>query len=122
MDSSEKVKNTVKIAIPIGDGRLSMHFGHCESFALIEADPEGKTIVNRTDLSAPPHEPGLLPRWLSDKGAQLIIAGGMGQRAKGLFEDNGIKVIVGAPSETPEVLVARFLEGTLETGTNTCDH
>jgi len=122
MDKNEKVKNTVKIAIPVGNGRLSMHFGHCESFALIDADTEGKIITGRSDLEAPPHEPGLLPRWLAEKGAQVIIAGGMGQRAQGLFEENGINVIVGAPSETPEWLVTRYLEGTLQTGANVCDH
>ncbi|NLF18973.1 MAG: ATPase, partial [Lentisphaerae bacterium] len=29
----------MRLAIPIADGRLSLHFGHCESFALIDVDP-----------------------------------------------------------------------------------
>jgi len=28
----------VKIAIPLANGRLAMHFGHCEQFALFEVD------------------------------------------------------------------------------------
>ncbi len=46
----------------------------------------------------------------------------MGQRAQALFKENDIKVIVGAPAETPEKLVAAYLEGTLASGTNVCDH
>ena len=52
----------------------------------------------------------------------MIIAGGMGQRAQSLFAENGIKVVVGAPAETPEQLVAEYLAGTLKAGENVCDH
>jgi len=112
----------MKIAIPLADGKLAMHFGHCERFALIEIDAEKKEILKREDVEAPPHEPGLLPRWLAERGATVIIAGGMGGRAQGLFAQQDIEVVVGAPSETPERLVADFLAGTLNVGGNLCDH
>lgn len=120
----EKTKEdgNMKIAIPLADGRLCMHFGHCERFALVDADPARKTIVKREDVDAPPHEPGLLPRWLAERGATMIIAGGMGQRAQELFARQNIQVLVGAPAETPEKLVADFLAGTLQSGVNVCDH
>jgi predicted Fe-Mo cluster-binding NifX family protein len=35
----------MKIAIPLTAGRLSAHFGHCEQFALIEADPAARQII-----------------------------------------------------------------------------
>jgi len=117
-----KEKTNMKIAIPLADGKLAMHFGHCASFALIEADADEKKIVKREDLQAPPHEPGLLPKWLAERGANLIIAGGMGQRAQDLFCQHGIEVIIGAPAETPEALVASYLAGTLQSGKNVCDH
>lgn len=112
----------MKIAIPTANGKLCAHFGHCEKFTLIEADPDSKTIQGTTELDPPPHEPGVLPRWLAEQGANTIIAGGMGQRAQTLFTDNGIAVVVGAPSEPPEKLVQNYLSGTLDTGTNACDH
>jgi predicted Fe-Mo cluster-binding NifX family protein len=112
----------MKIAIPLADGRLSLHFGHCAGFALVEVEEKEKKIVKRDDLEAPPHEPGLLPRWLAERGANLIIAGGMGQRAQALFCQHGIEVIVGAPAEAPEILVAAWLAGTLQSGENVCDH
>lgn len=112
----------MRIAIPIANGTLAMHFGHCEEFALIDVDEESKTILNQENVPAPGHQPGMLPGWLAEQHAKVIIAGGMGSRAQNLFTANGIKVIIGAPSETPERLVASFLDGSLQAGENICDH
>ena len=112
--------NVFRIAVPTADGRLCNHFGHCEKFVLI--DVRDSQIQNRTEVTPPPHEPGLLPRWLADHGVGMVIAGGMGQRAIGLFEERGIRVLTGAPPDDPQNLVRRYLEGTLECGANVCDH
>ena len=99
-----------------------MHFGHCAQFALVEADPQERKILGVETLTPPAHEPGVLPRWLHEQGANIIIAGGMGQRAQQLFAQNDIEVVVGAPSDTPENLVQTYLSGTMESGENVCDH
>ena len=112
----------MRFAIPLAEGKLTTHFGHCASFALIDVDTQAKTILKREDTDAPPHQPGLLPPWLAARGVNRIIAGGMGQRAHDLFDAEGIQVTVGAPIETPEKLVADFLAGTLIVGGNACDH
>lgn len=112
----------MKIAIPMADKRLCMHFGHCEKFALVDVDATTGKPTNITFITPPPHEPGVLPRWLHEQGATVIIAGGMGQRAQQLFVQNGVKVIVGAPVDVPERLVAAYLSGALESGQNACDH
>jgi len=112
----------MRIAIPLAEGKLAMHFGHCQHFAMVDVDPSAIKILKREDIAAPPHEPGLLPPWLAERGANIIIAGGMGQRAHTLFAERGIKVIIGALAETPEKLVADYLAGTLTLGENICDH
>jgi predicted Fe-Mo cluster-binding NifX family protein len=112
----------MRFAIPLADGKLAVHFGHCASFALLDVAPDGKSIMMREDVDAPPHQPGLLPPWLAERGVKRIIAGGMGQRAQALFAEHGIEVIVGAPVEAPERLVERCLAGTLSVGDNACDH
>jgi ATP-binding protein involved in chromosome partitioning len=112
----------MKIAIPTAGGHLCMHFGHCEQFALIDVDEDDGKIVKSTMVTPPPHEPGLLPRWLHEHGATVIIAGGMGQRAQQLFAQDSIKVVVGAPADSPENLAQAYLSGTLVSGKNTCDH
>ena len=83
---------------------------------------EGNEISKKEMLVPPPHEPGVLPNWLHQLGADVIIAGGMGQRAVGLFEERGIKVVTGAPALTPEEIVNSYLNNTLMTGSNLCDH
>jgi predicted Fe-Mo cluster-binding NifX family protein len=110
----------MKFAIPLANGKLTAHFGHCREFALIEV-AENK-ITDKQILTPPPHEPGVLPDWLHELGADVIIAGGMGQRAVSLFNEKGIKVIIGAPELEPEALVASYLDNTLMTGDNICDH
>ena len=112
----------MKIAIPTANGILCPHFGHCEKFALIDVDENQKTILQQTSVTPPPHEPGLLPRWLHEQGATVVIAGGMGQRAQSLFTQNNITVVVGAPSDTPETIVDQYLSGNLISGANMCDH
>jgi len=119
---SHKETFKMKIAIPTAGGKLCMHFGHCEQFALIEADENSGEILNTAYLTPPAHEPGVLPRWLHEQGANVIVAAGMGQRAQSLFAQNGIKVLVGAPGGTPEDIVAEYLRGTLQVGENACDH
>ena len=112
----------MRIAIPLASGKLALHFGHCEAFALLDVDPGAGTLLGREDVAAPPHQPGLLPLWLAERGAEVILAGGMGQRARELFAEQGIQVLVGASSETPERLVADYLAGALAAGENPCDH
>ncbi len=112
----------MKFAIPLANGRLSLHFGHCEKFALIDIDPEKKTILDNKIIDSPPHQPGLLPAWLHEQGADVIITGGMGMRAQQIFAGQNIKVVVGAPSDEPETIVKNYLGGTLEVGSNICDH
>jgi len=111
-----------RIAIPITDGALSSHFGHCEHFVLFDVDPDGKSIGRKQELKPPPHEPGTFPKWLHEQGATVIIAGGMGSRAQSLFNQNDIRVVVGANGGEPETLVRNYLDGCLETGANVCDH
>ena len=110
------------IAVPVAQGQLCAHFGHCEQFALFRVDRAQKRILDRENKTPPPHEPGVLPRWLGEQGADLIIAGGMGARAQGLFTSSGVQVVVGARAAPPDEVVQAYLEGALETGANICDH
>jgi Mrp family chromosome partitioning ATPase/predicted Fe-Mo cluster-binding NifX family protein len=118
------VKETINmlIALPTTDDLLCMHFGHCEKFSIFEVNAEEKKIIAKTVLIPPPHEPGLLPKWLHGEGVDLIIAGGMGQRAQDLFAQSGVKVVVGAQPRDPDSVVMEYLNGTLTTGDNVCDH
>lgn len=108
------------IAIPLVEGRLSMHFGHCEEFVLYNVD--NGQVKKKQSLAPPAHAPGVIPNWLHEQGANVIVAGGMGQRAQSLFAEQGIEIVVGAPSDDPDEIIKAYLDGNLETGENICDH
>jgi predicted Fe-Mo cluster-binding NifX family protein len=110
----------VKIAIPVINGELNSHFGHTQEFYVYEI--EDNKIIEGKVFNPPRHEPGVYPRWLADMGVTDVIAGGMGHKAISIFNHNKINVFVGVPLKTPDELVNDFLEGTLETGDNVCDH
>jgi len=120
--TNTKGSNKMKVSIPLLQGKLSLHFGHCDQFAIFDVDKNEKKILSRQDLTPPGHEPGALPKWLHENNVSVIIAGGMGQRAQQLLAGNGIEVVVGASSAVPEELINAYLQGKLQTGDNICDH
>ena len=112
----------MKYAVPVSSGMVSTHFGHCEQFALIDADEERKEILRKELVPSPGHQPGLLPEWLAEQGVSVVIAVGMGSRAQSLFQQSRIKVVIGALESDPEKAVLSYLDGNLDTGDNICDH
>ena len=71
------------IAIPMENGVLCSHFGHCQNFAIV-------TVINNEiteieEITPPVHEPGVYPRFVATFGVTDVIAGGMGQKAINLF-------------------------------------
>ena len=110
----------MRIAIPMAEGALCMHFGHCSTFALV--DVENDEVKSVTEVVPPPHQPGLLPPWLAGQGVTMVIAGGMGSRAQSLFTASGISVVTGASGTGASEIVKAYLAGSLQTGANACDH
>ncbi len=108
------------VVVPVSGGKLASHFGHCEQFAFIET--RNDKIVGTDMRTPPPHEPGVLPQWLYEQGADVVIVGGMGERAQELLREKGIEVIIGAPMDPPESLANQYLSKTLVAGANICDH
>jgi predicted Fe-Mo cluster-binding NifX family protein len=113
---------TMKIAIPLSGGLLSEHFGHCEQFAIVEADLDAKKILTTNLVTPPPHEPGLLPKWLREQGVVTVIAGGIGQRALNIFAQNGIIVRAGFAAAPVDQIVNAFLQGELTGTPQGCAH
>ena len=112
----------MRIAIPVSEGKLDPHFGHCRQFALVDVDRDEKKILANETVDAPAHEPGVLPAWLAEQGTNLVLAGGMGNMAIQIFAKHGVEVIVGVPSLDPESLANSYLAGEIGAGANACDH
>ena len=113
---------SMTIMMPLENGRLSKHFGHCEAFAYVKVDEATRTVLSNTEVFPPLHHPGLLPHWVMEEGADIVIAGGMGRHAQHIFASLGIEVIVGAPEYLPETIASMYLDRSLTLGPNACEH
>ena len=109
----------MKIAVSTENGYVSAHFGRCPAYTLV--DIEDGRVVGRAEIPNPGHQPGFLPQYLSERGAGVIIAGGMGPRAQGLFAEKNIQTIIGIQGPIDEV-IDKFLWQELESGQDLCDH
>jgi predicted Fe-Mo cluster-binding NifX family protein len=93
---------------------VNPHFGRCPHYLLI--DIEGREIKAIEDIDNPFHQqhaPGQIPNFISEQGAEVMIAGGMGFRAIHYFEQLGIEAIAGAEGTVLKSL-ALYLMGDLQ--------
>lgn len=108
----------MKIAIAKDGVNVSGHFGHCEGFEVFHF--EAGKITRKEFLENPGHRPGYLPKFLSENGANVIIAGGMGASAQELFKANDIEVVVGVNGNI-ENAINQFIIGKLTSSNSVCD-
>lgn len=110
-----------KIAIPAdNDGILDTHFGHCKFFDIYES--VDNQILTHSRLVPPPHEPGVLPKWIAANGVSDVITGGIGERAVKVLEHFKINVHKGAPQKETVLLANSLLNQTLVLSENNCNH
>ena len=113
------------IAVTVADenglsGQVHQHFGHTPYFLLVDII-DGKTDSTRVIANpyAVQHQPGEVPAFVKAEGAEVIISGGMGERAMQIFTSQGISVATGAKG-TAKDAVAAYLAGDLH-GWDACD-
>ena len=110
----------LRIGFPTNDEvTVEEHFGHCEKFMVFSI--ENRKVVNKECLIAPEHAPGVFPRFIGSNNINVVITGGMGQRAIDLIKANGGEVILGASGNIEDVLKV-YLEGELYSKGSACAH
>lgn len=109
----------MKIAIATENGDVAAHFGRCPGYTI--AETENQQIIRVEEISNPGHQPGFLPKFLAQKGVNIIIAGGMGPMAQNLFAENSIQTITGVQGNVKNILEL-FLSGQLQSGQDMCNH
>lgn len=107
----------MKIAISTDSGNVSGHFGRAPEFTFITI--ESNKVVEKEVLQNPGHAVGTIPKFINEQGAKCMIAGGMGPRAVGFFNQYGIEVIMGVNGKIDDV-IEKILNGTLEGGESIC--
>jgi len=112
----------IAISVETKDGLDSVvahHFGRCPFFALI--DVEGKDVTAVEVIDNPfysGHQPGQVPGFIKEKGADVMLSGGMGGRAIQYFHQFDIQTATGADGTVHQAL-AGYLGGEL-TGAAPC--
>jgi len=109
----------MKIAISTDRGFVSAHFGRCPDYTIVDIQDE--KVLARQEIPNPGHQPGFLPQYLSARGISVIIAGGMGPRAQGLFAEKNIQTIIGVQGRIDDV-IEKYLRHELKAGQDLCDH
>lgn len=107
----------MKVAVSTDNNKVSAHFGRCPQFTIAEI--ENNEIISKEVIDNPGHRPGYLPDYLSKEGVDCIIAGGMGRRARRLFDEKDIKPILGIKGNVDTVL-EELIQGTLKGGESFC--
>jgi len=94
------------------DSTISEHFGHCGAFTLVEISDSG--IGEVTILPNGGHDEGgcMAPvQLLKEKGVEVLLAGGMGQRPLAGFRQVGIAVHSKQTAQTVRDAVELFVGG-----------
>jgi len=96
------------------DSVVSPHFGRCPYYVLVDLD--GREVSRVSAVENPyygHHQPGQVPGFIQSQGGDVMLAGGMGQRAIGFFQQYGIQAVTGA-SGTVRHALEQYLGGVLE--------
>lgn len=107
----------MKIAISTDGEYVSAHFGRCPLFTIV--DIKDGTIASKEVIDNPGHHPGFLPQFFNERGIECIVAGGMGNKAAGLFDQYQIKQIVGITGKVEDI-ISHIAKGTLKGGESLC--
>ena len=93
------------------ESQVSHHFGRCPFFVVVEIDVKEVTAVEviQNPFYAG-HQPGMVPQFIHEQGANVMISGGMGRKAIGFFQEFGIQPTTGASGTVRETL-DRYLDG-----------
>ena len=105
----------MKIAVASEGNLVTEHFGHCENYNIYVI--KDKEVTEEHNIPNPGHKPGFLPRFLGDMKVNIIISGGMGNKAVEIFNKQGIEVVIGASGDAKQSAIDYALGKLKSTGT-----
>jgi predicted Fe-Mo cluster-binding NifX family protein len=112
------MRRVTRIAISADDSNgldsvVSPHFGRCPYYVLVDLD--GREVSGVSAVENPcfgQHGPGEVPSFIRSQRADVMLAGGMGRRAIGFFQQYGIQAATGATGTVRHAL-EQYLGGAL---------
>ena len=107
----------MKIAVPYSDGQVFQHFGKSEQFKIYDTIDDEIISSEIVDTSGSGHS--ALADFLKEKGAGVLICGGIGVGAVTALQNAGIQILGAAEGEADKC-VEEFLGGRLHFGASGC--
>jgi len=104
-------------AISTNKGEVGLHFGRVQQYTLITV--EDQKLTEKKVITNPGHYTGNIPKFLYDRGVNVIITGGMGPGAMKHCIQYDIEVIVGITGKIND-LIKEILLGNLKPSENLC--
>lgn len=95
------------------DSPVSPHFGHAAYFVVVDSEDNQVGSVSTIDNPfCGSHGCGQVASFVADQGGQVILVGGMGQRAVQAFVAQGIEAVAGASGSVRDAL-GQYMSGHL---------
>jgi predicted Fe-Mo cluster-binding NifX family protein len=103
----------MKIAMPLTEGRIAQMSENCDRFTIVDVDLTENQILN--SCRAVPDEEwlGRLVAWLSEQAVDLVIAVEVEPKMKTDLSASNIRIIAGAPDDSPHAVIKSYLAGGL---------
>lgn len=102
----------MKIAMPNEGNLLNQHFGRSTSFVIITIEEKVVTHVEEISTLELAHQHGALANLIVDKGATVVVTGGIGGGAMSGLKEKNLEVITGATGAYLDIVQA-YIDGTL---------
>lgn len=107
----------MKFAITYDEGNVFQHYGQTKRFKVFDSESGESSMLDSAGYSH-----GTLANLLSDNDVESVLCGGIGDGARKMLKEKGIKVYAGQKGDV-DTLAKAFVEGKVEVNNfSTCDH
>lgn len=101
----------MRIALPIADGKFSIHYGRAQALALHDVDLL-KGSASSLGLRMFPAEGTCgSGQWVASQGVEILLAGGLGAGAARGLAEAGVTVLAGIEEEDARKVLGAYLAG-----------
>jgi predicted Fe-Mo cluster-binding NifX family protein len=104
----------MKIAIPLAEGHVAELSGYCDRFTIADVDLTENLILDSCRAVPDTEWLGRLGAWLVEQEVDLVITTEVGPEMKTNLMKSEIRVIAGAPTDSPHSVIKSYLAGDLD--------
>jgi predicted Fe-Mo cluster-binding NifX family protein len=101
----------MKIAMPLAEGRVAELSDECERFTIVDVDLTENRILDSCRAEPDAEWLGRLAAWLAEQAVDLVIAVEVGPEMKTDLMESNIRIIAGAPNDSPHSVIKSYLAG-----------